>query len=133
VGILCYDEAHHHAMIFVELDKLLPVCRHMGMGMVKACCLPQPGRPAPYLISDIQLCLTKSKRLKVGYLWTTDNAVGDVAYQVRFDVAEVLRKWGLVGLHCHEENRKDATEQARAGSAAPGSAGSAFDSERRIG
>jgi len=108
VGQLSYDPSHHHACIYIELDGLLPPCRDAGTGTLKAACVPLPEvKNPPYLACDIQFCKRRDTRVKLGYVWTMDDAYGRAIYQVRFDVNAVLKQFGLVYLHCHETEVKE--------------------------
>ena len=105
IGTLSYDAMVHHAMIGLDLVSLLQACRKHEHGFLQACCLPYEklDNPPPYLCCDIQFCKTRNRREKMGYLWTEADERGP-AYQVRLAVDVVLKRFGVVWFHLHEQH-----------------------------
>jgi hypothetical protein len=108
VGRLTYDEKRHHAMMACDLAALLPLCRDRAEGRLVGYCKPwvEVTEP-PYLVADLQLCRTKDKREKMGWVCACDDARGQVSYRVEIDCKAVLKRFGLVWLHLHEHNVKE--------------------------
>jgi len=108
IGRLLYNAQFHHVMVGVNLAALLPVCEKEEKPSLQACCIPWPSiKDPPYLNIDLQWCKTDKLRSKVGYIWTECNAEGTAAYQVRLYPAVVMKLWGMVSLHGHEEKEED--------------------------
>ena len=111
IGQLVYEPKYHRTHIDMELDNLLPACRKLGMGTLNAACIPLPGAGEnPFLACDLQLCKRRDKREKIGYLFTMDSATGATIYQIRIDVVAVLRNFGLIRVHCHENNTPEESK-----------------------
>ena len=112
VGKLCYEDKYHVAHIGLDLVTLLPVCRKLREGVLNGCCLPGLDVLEPPFIepSDLQICGRKGKRVKVGYVYTMSDH-RNAAYQIRFDIAEVLKHWDYVRIHCHIPTEEELKER----------------------
>lgn len=105
------DLKGEHVMVGLHPEATLAVCRDrivMDDGeTIKAACIPWPGeKDPPYIAADIQLCKTRDKREKIGFVWTMDSPVGHVIYQVRLDTAAIMKRYGVLWFHCHQEEVK---------------------------
>jgi hypothetical protein len=100
LGIL---RSGHGKAVLVGLDlvSLVRLCRLTEQEWLKAACIPYENIAAPpFLQHDIVLDL-KKKRIQIGYVYTDSGDRGTI-YQVRFKVAEVMRRWDMLFLHLHE-------------------------------
>ena len=105
VGALVYDREHHHAMLKLDMRKLLLVCENESAAVVHGCCLPFPGVPAPpYLSGDIQV--GRKNRVKIGFCFTNSDERGP-AYQFVFDKETIAARFASVWAHIHVPSEKE--------------------------
>jgi hypothetical protein len=108
VGRLVYDERHHHGMISADLAVLLPLCREKVDGELVCFCKPWPEvTEPPYLQADMQLCRTKDKREKLGWVCSCDKPNGEVTYRIAIDCQAILKRFDVVWVHLHDHNEKE--------------------------
>ena len=114
VGRLVYDERHHHGMISADLAVLLPLCRERMMSIEKpgseliCFCKPWPEiAEPPYLQADMQLCKTKDKREKLGWVCSCDKPNGEVTYRIAIDCQAILKRFDVVWVHLHDSCLKE--------------------------
>ena len=99
VGFLCHDRNTLHSLVGVYPSEMVEVAKTSAATVINAACLPFASVFAPY-IDPTDICLKQGKkRIKLGYIYTQDDATGRVIYQVRFIVETVLRQWERVFLH----------------------------------
>ena len=106
VGALAYSEKQDNALVVLDLANLLPVCRDTDMAELCAYCLPRIEVVKPYLVGDLQVCL-KTKRIKVGWVCTSDSPEGSVIYSIRLYRDVIMKRWGSVFVHYHSTNVKE--------------------------
>ena len=101
LGQISWTPRTNHCMFGADLSTILPLCRETEAARIHAACLPFPSVvDAPYISGDLQLCLTHDKRVKCGWIYTDSSQVG-IVYQLILEREVMLKKWGLVWLHCH--------------------------------
>jgi len=113
LGSLVYDAAHDHALVYLKLDALLPVCRVLPEGAVLRCaCLPYENKSDVFLCPrDLQVCKTKGKRVRLGYTWSDSNQEGAI-HQFRIERDVVLDLWGSVSVHCHKPTEAEVAARS---------------------
>jgi hypothetical protein len=109
IGVLTYDGPHNHAMIGFDLAAVLPLVRACTTERLHGCCIPliEVDDP-PYLHHELQVCGSRGKRIKCGWVYTESNEHGVPAYQVLIECRVVLKLWDRVWIHCHEEQGEKA-------------------------
>lgn len=117
LGTLAYDERVHHAMLGMDVAALVPACRACRDATLNAACIPGPGE-WPYLQADLQITAGRKKRVKMGFVWTQDDAHGHTIFQVRVDIAAVMKRLSMSWWHVHELTEAELTGiEAKAGTA----------------
>lgn len=107
IGSIHYDAKRDNSLVGLDLAALLPVCRKTEMKELCGWCRPLIEiTDVPYLLGDIQVTL-KTKRIKVGWLMSSDDEHGRVVYAVRLDVETILSRWDRIFLHVHPTNKKE--------------------------
>jgi len=106
VGSLAYSEKQDNALAKLDLANLLPVCRDADTAELCAYCRPRVESAKPFLAGDLQVCL-KTKRIKVGWVCTSDSPEGSVIYSVRLYRDVIMKRWSSVFVHFHSTNVKE--------------------------
>ena len=108
VGRLDYVGKSGQVMVALDLASVLPLCRRTPDGEIECYCRPWPSiEEPPYLQADLQLCRTKGKREKIGWVCSIADAYGAVTYRVMLNCAALLKRYGIVWVHLHSDNRKE--------------------------
>ena len=107
LGVLSYEDKRDNALVGLDLAAVLPVCRSTELSELCCYCVPRIEFDSPpYIQADIQVCL-KTKRIKIGWIFSSSNAEGKVSYGVRLDTKAILDRWDTVFLHLHSTNIKE--------------------------
>ena len=114
LGALYHNSKTLHAMLGADIVAIITVCRMVENEKIRACCIPYPSIvDPPYIEANLQVCLPKNKRLKIGYIFTASDQRGP-AYQVVLLRDVVMKLWDMVFVHIHpidiEEESKDAED-----------------------
>jgi len=106
IGSLAYNERAGNVLMGIDLAALLPLCRETEQEELCAYCNPRVEIEAPYIQADIALDL-KTKRIVLGWVCTSDDAVGSVKYAVRLNVGVILKRYDCVFVHLSPNNVKE--------------------------
>ena len=107
IGSIHYNEKRGNVQYKFDPVSLLTVCRETEMPELCAYCTPLIEVAEPlFLAQDIQVCL-KTKRIKIGWVCTSDSATGHVRYSIRLDVEAILKRLDAWWLHGHNSNVKE--------------------------
>jgi len=109
LGSLVYDSRYHTALVGLDLRSVLPWCdRHEGELVLRATCVPYESvTDPPFFHHEIQWCKTDKLRKKVGYVYSSQSAEGRTLYGVVMSVPAMLKYFGVVWLHMHEEGSEE--------------------------
>lgn len=111
LGVHPHVDGGWHAGVELDPVEIVAICRRSNESIIKAACIPFAYiEHPPYIHAEIQVCL-KTKRVKLGWVIAQDNAEGSVIYQIRLYREELLRRFGLIYLHCHDAEHDIAAER----------------------